>query len=118
MPAPHNVLPCGGNCIDLHAPKAVAYHEQSQYCRYMVGHSLGRMVQFSTVQGIFKVQGIFDWPGVLDLNGLHMCGIRRLSLDLNDPMCCIERISLGVVQATKQSAKVRLQRGGANQARE
>ena len=27
----------------LHTPKAVAYHEQSHYCRFMIGHSLGRM---------------------------------------------------------------------------
>ena len=27
----------------LHTPKAVTYHEQSQYCRFMIGHSLGRM---------------------------------------------------------------------------
>ena len=28
---------------DLHTPKAVTYHEQSQYCRFTIGHSLGRM---------------------------------------------------------------------------
>ena len=27
----------------LHTPTAVTYHEQSQYCRFMIGHSLGRM---------------------------------------------------------------------------
>ena len=27
----------------LHTPKAVAYHEQPHYCRFMIGHSLGRM---------------------------------------------------------------------------
>ena len=27
----------------LHAPKAVAYHAQPHYCRFMIGHSLGRM---------------------------------------------------------------------------
>ena len=27
----------------LHTPKAVTYHEQPQYCRFMIGHSLGRM---------------------------------------------------------------------------
>ena len=27
----------------LHTPKAVTYHEQSHYCRFMIGHSLGRM---------------------------------------------------------------------------
>ena len=26
-----------------HTPKAVTYHEQSRYCRFMIGHSLGRM---------------------------------------------------------------------------
>ena len=26
-----------------HTPKAVTYHEQSHYCRFMIGHSLGRM---------------------------------------------------------------------------
>ena len=25
-----------------HTPKAVTYHEQSHYCRSMIGHSLGR----------------------------------------------------------------------------
>ena len=27
----------------LHTPKAVTYHEQSYSCRFMIGHSLGRM---------------------------------------------------------------------------
>ena len=27
--------------LDIHTPKAVAYHEQSHYCRFMIGHSLG-----------------------------------------------------------------------------
>ena len=27
----------------LHTPKAVPYHEQPHYCRFMIGHSLGRM---------------------------------------------------------------------------
>ena len=27
----------------LHTPKAVAYHEQPHYCRFMIGHSLGHM---------------------------------------------------------------------------
>ena len=27
----------------LHTPKAVTYHEQPHYCRFMIGHSLGRM---------------------------------------------------------------------------
>ena len=26
-----------------HTLKAVTYHEQSQYCRFMIGHSLGRI---------------------------------------------------------------------------
>ena len=26
-----------------YAPKPVTYHEQSHYCRFMIGHSLGRM---------------------------------------------------------------------------
>ena len=26
----------------LHTPKAVTYHEQPHYCRFMIGHSLGR----------------------------------------------------------------------------
>ena len=25
--------------------QAVAYHEQSNYCRFVIGHSLGRMAQ-------------------------------------------------------------------------
>ena len=27
----------------LHTAKAVTYHEQTDYCRYMIGHSFGRM---------------------------------------------------------------------------
>ena len=27
----------------LHTPKGVAYHEQSHYCRFTIGHSLARM---------------------------------------------------------------------------
>ena len=27
----------------LHTPNAVTYHEQPHYCRFMIGHSLGRM---------------------------------------------------------------------------
>ena len=27
----------------LHTPKAMTYREQSHYCRFMIGHSLGRM---------------------------------------------------------------------------
>ena len=27
----------------LHTPKAVTYHEQPHYCRFMIGHSLGRV---------------------------------------------------------------------------
>ena len=29
--------------LSYHAPKAVTYHEQSHYCRFMIGHSLGRI---------------------------------------------------------------------------
>ena len=29
--------------LSPHTPKAVTYHEQSHYCRFMIGHSLGRM---------------------------------------------------------------------------
>ena len=29
----------------LHTPSAVTYHEQPDYCRFMIGHSLGRMGQ-------------------------------------------------------------------------
>ena len=29
--------------LSPHTPKAVTYHEQSQHCRFMIGHSLGRM---------------------------------------------------------------------------
>ena len=28
---------------NIHTPKAVAYHKQSHDCRFMIGHSLGRM---------------------------------------------------------------------------
>ena len=28
---------------NIHTPKAVTYHEQSHYCRFMIGHSLGRV---------------------------------------------------------------------------
>ena len=34
---------CGKKLGNIHAPKAVTYHEQSHYCRFMIGHSLGRM---------------------------------------------------------------------------
>ena len=27
----------------IDTPKAVPYHQQSHYCRFMIGHSLGRM---------------------------------------------------------------------------
>ena len=27
----------------LHTPKAVTYHGQPRYCRFVIGHSLGRM---------------------------------------------------------------------------
>ena len=30
-------------CPPPHTPKAVTYHEQSHYCRFVIGHSLGRM---------------------------------------------------------------------------
>ena len=34
----------GAGCkTRLHTPKAVTYHEQPHYCRFMIGHSLGRM---------------------------------------------------------------------------
>ena len=41
-PAPKKVL---GSDIKthLHTPKAATYHEQSHYCRCMIGHSLGRI---------------------------------------------------------------------------
>ena len=29
--------------LSPYTPKAVAYHVQSHYCRFMIGHSLGRM---------------------------------------------------------------------------
>ena len=32
-----------GSKTRLHTPKAVTYHEQSHYCRIMIGHSLGRV---------------------------------------------------------------------------
>ena len=32
-----------GDKTRLHTPKAVTYHEQPHYCRFMIGHSLGRM---------------------------------------------------------------------------
>ena len=31
---------CAGAKTRLHTPKAVTYHEQPQYCRFMIGHSL------------------------------------------------------------------------------
>ena len=40
---PTYYLPVGGCKPRLHTPKAVTYHEQSHYCRFMIGHSLGRM---------------------------------------------------------------------------
>ena len=32
-----------GTKTRLHTPKAVTYYEQPYYCRFMIGHSLGRM---------------------------------------------------------------------------
>ena len=37
------LIPRGTAPLPPHTPKAVAYHEQSHYCRFMIGHSLGRM---------------------------------------------------------------------------
>ena len=34
---------CDKEIGGIHTPKAVAYHKQSHYCRFMIGHSLGRM---------------------------------------------------------------------------
>ena len=34
---------CGKKTGNTHTPKAVTYHEQSHYCKFMIGHSLGRM---------------------------------------------------------------------------
>ena len=33
----------GTAVLSPHTPKAVTYHAQSHYCRFMIGHSLGRM---------------------------------------------------------------------------
>ena len=38
----HGTKGAGGK-THLHTPNAVTYHEQSQYCRFMIRHSLGRM---------------------------------------------------------------------------
>ena len=48
----------------LHTPKAVTYHEQSHYCRFMIGHSLGRMESRFCLQAIFTLYTVFviDWP--------------------------------------------------------
>ena len=36
----------------LHTPKSVTYHEQLQYSRFMIGHSLGRMESRCSLQSI------------------------------------------------------------------
>ena len=36
-------LACGTAPSSPHTPNTVTYHEQSRYCRFMIGHSLGRM---------------------------------------------------------------------------
>ena len=33
----------GGAKPRLHTPKAVTYHGEPHYCRFMIGHGLGRM---------------------------------------------------------------------------
>ena len=35
-----------------HTPKAVTYHEQPDYCRFMIGHSLGRMETTSLKENV------------------------------------------------------------------
>ena len=40
---PSTHVPGAGCKTRLHTPKAVTYHEQSHHCRFMIGHSLGRM---------------------------------------------------------------------------
>ena len=51
----------------VHTPKAVTYHEQSHYCRYMIGHSLGRMGgPTSNIGGLLQLpctlHALVDWP--------------------------------------------------------
>ena len=43
-----------------HTPKAVAYHKQSHYCEFMIGHSLGRMQ--SRFRAILIVYNVW-WTG-------------------------------------------------------
>ena len=47
-----------------HTPKGVTYHEQSHYCRFMIGHGLGRMdiSYFLTT-----------FPRLHEVVSLHMC---------------------------------------------
>ena len=42
-PPPAPQVPGSESKTHLHTPKAVTYHEQSHYCRFMIGHSLGRI---------------------------------------------------------------------------
>ena len=49
-PAPNVLL--SDSKTQLHTPKAVTYHEQSHYCWFMIGHSLGRMESRYCLQAI------------------------------------------------------------------
>ena len=40
-PIPAPLVPGPPTKTRLHTPKAVTYHEQPHYCRFMIGHSLG-----------------------------------------------------------------------------
>ena len=56
-----------GAKVRLHTPKAVTYHEQPHYCRFMIGHSLGRMesrIKKFTPHCVCRPRGVgsfFSW---------------------------------------------------------
>ena len=51
----------------LHTPKAVTYHEQSHSCRFVTGHSLGRMESSTFGAGGSKPKKISN-PAIKTIN--------------------------------------------------
>ena len=48
-----------GGKTRLHTPKAVTYHEQPHYCRFMIGHSLGRIE--SSIKKFKPPFNVYGW---------------------------------------------------------
>ena len=85
----HTPYTMGRKAEGGHTPKAVTYHEQPHHCRFMIGHSLGRMessilsimighslgrmayIFFWVRGGIFLV-----WPGIQRACGRHFLRVR------------------------------------------